>query len=475
MDDAPLLAFPLPPPVDRNTTTWYPGSLPQVGGVDRAWFSETPPPPVRKPVPQQWQRWFSDAERRHAESGAVFRGSDMFKAWNAALAPDPCKNAVLRDAPGALFVYDPPDGKAQPPFRFLPDVTAPDTMVTNQFGWRGGPVSFQRAPHTVRIVFVGASTVVSSHHMPHSFPEFVGYFLDRWAKARRLDVHFEVLNAARESVGSTGIAAIVRQEVAPIRPDLVVYYEGGNQFQIDAMVRELPQRPPAEERLAGPFAWALKDMAIWSALARRIQAMTGLVGRLAGGTELPKPAYKLEWPDGLDEDKPDITRRDLPVNLSVILGDLDQMRSDLAKVDAELAISSFMLMVRDGMVLHPIRNRYLLDQLNTLYWPFTYRDLERLATFQNRVLAAYAAAHHLPFLDIAGTMPFDPDLFFDVVHKTYAGERMQGWVTFLLLAPLIEQKLASGAWPKTVPRMPATHPAFATPPRLISVNCPRNG
>jgi hypothetical protein len=255
----------------------------------------------------------------------------------------------------------------------------------------------------------------------------------------------------------------------------VVYYEGGNQFRIDEMVRDLPQPPPDEKRLAGPFAWMLKDMAIWSALARRIQAMTGLVGQLAGGTELPKPAYKLEWPDGLDEDKPDITRRDLPVNLSVILGDLDQMRSDLAKVDAELAISSFMLMVRDGMVLHPIRNRYLLDQLNTLYWPFTYRDLERLATFQNRVLAAYAAAYQLPFLDIVGTMPFDPDLFFDVVHKTYAGERMQGWVTFLLLVPLIEQKLASGAWPKPVPQMPATHPAFATPPRLISVNCPRNG
>ena len=92
-----------------------------------------------------------------------------------------------------------------------------------------------------------------------------------------------------------------------------------------------------------------------------------------------------------------------------------------------------MWMVRDGMVLDPVRHRYALDQLNRRYFPFTYRDLERLAAFQNRVLAAYARAHGLPFVDVAATMPFDPNLFFDAVHKTYPGERLQGWVTFLLL------------------------------------------
>jgi hypothetical protein len=53
-------------------------------------------------------------------------------------------------------------------------------------------------------------------------------------------------------------------------------------------------------------------------------------------------------------------------------------------------------------------------------------------------------------------MPFDPNLFFDAVHKTYAGERMQTWVTFMHLVPLIEQRLASGAWPKPVPQMAAS-------------------
>jgi hypothetical protein len=473
MDDVPLLAFPLPLPVGPDTAASHLDSLPRVAGVERAWFFDAPPAPPRKAVPEQWQRWYREAERRHAETGSMFRGGDMFKAWNTALVRDPCDHVMLRDAPGALFVYDPPDGKAQPPFRFLPDATAPDTLVTNAFGWRGGPVPFQRRPRTVRIVFLGASTVVSSHHMPHSFPEFVGHFLQRWGKARGLDVRFEVLNAARESISSAGIAAIVRQEVAPIHPDLVVYYEGGNQFQLGSMVRDLPSRPAPEERApTGALSRALKHAAAWSALARRVQAAAGLLDQADGG-EPPKPAYKLEWPAGLDENEPDIARADLPLNLGVILGDLDRMRNDLDKVGAELAISSFIWMVRDGMVLDPLRHRSALAQLNVSYFPFAYRDLERMAAFQNRVLAAYAKAHGLPFLDVAAIMPFDPNLFFDAVHKTYPGERLQGWLTFLLLVPLMEQRLASGAWPKPPPPMPEAHPAFAVPPRLIVVGCPK--
>jgi hypothetical protein len=476
MDNVPLLALPLPLPVGPDTAASHLDTLPQVAGVDRRWFFETPPPlPNRKPVPDQWERWHREIERRHAATGAEFRGGDMFKAWNAALVRDPCHSSFFRGAPGALFVYDPPDGKTQPPFRFLPDATAPDTMVTNAFGWRGGPVPFARGPRSIRIVFVGASTVVSSHHMPHSFPEFVGHFLDLWGKARHPDLRFEVLNAARESIGSTAIAAIVRQEVTPLRPDLVVYYEGGNQFQLETLVHDLPPRPTPEDR-APPsvVAVGLHGLADYSALARRVEAMTGILDRPAGGAEWPKPPYKIDWPAGLNENAPDISRSDLPLHLDTILRDLDQIRTDLAQVDGELAISSFMWMVRDGMVLDPVRNRYALDQLNVGYFPFTYRDLARMAAFQNRVFAAYARGHGLPFIDVAGAMPFDPSLFFDAVHKTYPGERLQGWVTFLELVPIIEQRLASGAWPKPAPRMPASHPAFAAPPRLITFACDIN-
>ena len=87
-----------------------------------------------------------------------------------------------------------------------------------------------------------------------------------------------------------------------------------------------------------------------------------------------------------------------------------------------------MWMVKDGLVLDPVRHKYILEQLNIGNYPFRYRDLERLATFQNRVFAKYAAVHGLPFVDVAGNMPFDPDLFVDAVHTNYAGIRLAAWV-----------------------------------------------
>lgn len=39
--------------------------------------------------------------------------------------------------PGQLWVYDPIDGKPTPPYRYPPDSTQPNGLVTNQMGWRG--------------------------------------------------------------------------------------------------------------------------------------------------------------------------------------------------------------------------------------------------------------------------------------------------------------------------------------------------
>jgi len=66
-----------------------------------------------------------------------------------------------------------------------------------------------------------------------------------------------------------------------------------------------------------------------------------------------------------------------------------------------------MWLVKDGMVLDPIRGRIIWEYLNIYHFPFRYRDIERLTAFQNRVFAKYAAAHGLPFIDVAGRMPFD--------------------------------------------------------------------
>ena len=153
MDDMPLFAFPLPLAVGHDTAASHVNSLPRVAGVERAWFYDKVPPPPRQPVPEQWQRWYDDLERKHAETGSMFRGGDMFKVWNTALAPDPCAHVMLRDAPGALFVFDPPDGKPLPPFRFLPSVTNArnDGDQRVRLARRTGGLRAQPAQHPHRV------------------------------------------------------------------------------------------------------------------------------------------------------------------------------------------------------------------------------------------------------------------------------------------------------------------------------------
>lgn len=439
-------------------------------GVQREWFFSDPPGlSNRGAPPDDWITLYKSLEHPRALPDAQrMVPSDAFKAWNTAFLGDPCLHPVLRQAPGHLFVYDQPDGSRFPMFRFLPDVTLPDGLVTNQIGWRGRPIEVPRGDRTVRIVFVGASTVVDAHDYPFSHSDFVGHWLNLWAESQDLNVRFEVLNAARESVKSTDIAAIVHDEVLSVRPDLVLYYEGGNQFDLTSMVDDLPPRTVRPtQRKAAPLL--LQQASRYSALMGRVEAAVSLVGRDWESREWPKPTYHLTWPPGLDEFDPDLSYPRLPVNLNTVQHDLERIRTDLSSVGAELAVSSFFWLVKDGMKLDPVKGRYALQQLNVGYYPFRYRDLERLAAFQNRVFAKYAASHGLTFVDLAHDMPFDPDLFTDAVHFSYGGTQLRAWIILQHLIPVVEKHLSEGTWPRPMPPDAAPLPRFT--PRKITFDC----
>src|SRR5205823_124911 len=197
----------------------------------RKWFYSDPLPlPNRREPPEGWMKLF-DYYKDHPSSHSEFQPIDNFKVWNSAFVGDPCAHRFLRLAPGKLYVYDPPDGSKSPPYRFYPNVTLPDRLVTNQIGWRGRPIEVPRRDKTVRIVFVGASTTVDGHNLPFSYPEFIGHWLNVWAKSKGLDVRFEVMNAGRESVVSTDIAEVVISEALTLRPDIDVYNVGAHEIR----------------------------------------------------------------------------------------------------------------------------------------------------------------------------------------------------------------------------------------------------
>jgi hypothetical protein len=98
--------------------------------------------------------------------------------------------------------------------------------------------------------------------------------------------------------------------------------------------------------------------------------------------------------------------------------------------------------------------------INTTYWPYSYAHIRRYLDFKTRALRKYAAAHQLDFVDVADSFPRDPRLFADAIHPTRAGTRLQAWMVFNALVPIVERGIAAGQWPRPATLHLSRHPAF---------------
>jgi hypothetical protein len=372
----------------------YVRQLPVAAGVDREWF--TTPFPERPRVPPDPD--LNARARRYADLGE----SPNYE-WNSKFASRAaCRDnhndvAEILNRLDDIYVFDPPDASESPTYRFLRNANYPGGLRTNAFGWRGSDIPLNKPPSTVRLAFVGASTTVGPHAEPYSYPEAVGAWLNQWASERHPRLVFETINAGREGINSRSIQAIVRQEIAPVQPDLVVYYEGSNQFwPADFIMTPLPVRSQTSTAQATTAAY-------YSATARRVES---LVRRASvAGVEPPKPSIAVDWPRDLDERDPELAHPKMPVELPRILADLETIRQTLEVQGSHLAITSFEWLVYPGMTLDPQRDAFLFDYLNTKYWPYSYAHMRRFLDFQNRVFRKYAATHHLDFIDVAAGVP----------------------------------------------------------------------
>lgn len=420
-------------------------------GVNRQWFFSDPPVPAPKPPRPEL-----DALTEAYSNPTV--GKFARRAWNLNFVLDQARSRqsywdFLKQVHTPLRVFDPPGHSAYPRYRMLPDdphaeAWTSGTFATNNLGYRGPDLERAKPAGVFRIVFVGASTTIDHYSFPLSFTDYVGHYLNRWAEARGLKVRFEAVNAAREGLQSGDLAAVVDQEVRFLAPDIVVYKEGANQFGAGKRLLRvsgapLPQVPP-QFLLTG----VLED---WPGMrhSAAIRSLRQLASRWLTVGEPAKPAYSLDWPAGLDEQVPDLSSADLPLDLPKILSDLGHIKNSLDAVGAGFAVSSFTWMAEEGLRLNTSkpneRALYWYLNGNEVLWPLRYRDVRRLADFQNRVFQRFAAARGAGFVDLDRLFPRDPALFIDGIHISYAGIKLHGWITFLQLLPMVEQRLAAGA------------------------------
>lgn len=431
--------------------------VPLANGVDSAWFALDPEPrPATKADAELDRRYW--AARGHElpsvyEWNLQFIRSVLCERDRSAHPYLAAQFLALDD----LYVFEPGGGTPYPTYRFLRNAHYPSGLVTNVYGWRGPDVPLNKPAGRIRIAFVGASTTLDAHGDPFSYPEHVGRWLHEWSSVRHPSVTFDVVNAGREGILSNSIAAVVREELMPVRPDLVVYYEGANQFWPNNFVTR-----PVVQILRVLNPGTVVDR--YSAIGVRVRQ---LIDRPASGVEPHKPPIVVDWPSDLDEGHPSLADPRLPVQLPQIIGDLDRMRADLAGVHGTLMPSSFVWLVDPGLVLDARRDALVYRELNERYWPFSYAHMRRFVDFENRAFRTYAQTRGLPFNDLDAVYPRDPRLFVDSVHMTPAGVKLKAWIVFQHLVSELDRRLLSGALPVPDPGGRTTHPAFPDTTRRL--------
>ena len=438
----------------------YVSALPVADGVRREWFDRAPDPLPRPPLSPEL------AVVARQVSSTV--SSEMFKQWNTRLIQDRvCSgDPFFSRFPGFAFSFQPSEPTAHPPYRYLSSVATPYGLVTNQFGFRGHEIAADKPAGVIRVAVVGASTAVGSHSQAFSYPEFLEPWLNLWAQQEAPGVRVEVINAGREGIMSTDIAAIVRLEVMPLEPDVILYHEGGNQFSFRNLIEEagepivVPAALSANSRVPGVDRFALM---------RRLDVAVRRIG-MGSGAEPHKPRYTLKWPASVDERHPDPDAPALPLDLPRVVRDLDDIRRSAEVGGAELALTSFIWMVKDGLVVDPVNDAYYFKMLNLAHWPARYADILRMADFQNRVLRAYADVRHVPFLDVSAQFPREMALFGDPVHMTLDGDRLRAWIMFQGLVPMLRAGIAAHRLPRAG-RAPLHAAAAAVPLTRDPLTC----
>ena len=460
LDGLPVLAWRLPAasrtprPSSRDTADlrYLPG-IPLAPGVNLAWYPLDPPP--HSPIPM------TPAISARYEHYKTIDPDGSFFVWNrVGLQAKLCSQetapayAVYDD----FFVFDPPDGSPLPLYRYPSRIQPPGWFPTNQFGWRGPAVGFNKPPGTIRIVFLGSSKTIDPYGVPFSHIEFIGEWLTRWLRDRNPQLRVEVINTARAGIDENAIAAILRDEVLPLEPDLVVD-DGGNNFAPRLLLPGAAQALPRPARASGDQIPWPSDR--YSAISQRLHFLT-IKRAHRDGSEPPKPTVTLEWPSDVDELHPDISKSPLPMRVDLLLGYYDEMRTTLEAQGGTLALPSWIFMARDGLTLDLSRDLTLFNDLNWAYYPLSYAQLRRAADFDNRVFRAYAERHHLLFIDAAAGWPLDPELFGDAVHMTRQGLRLEAWKYLQAIVGWLGPRIDSGALPRPMQHPRDRHPAFPT-------------
>jgi hypothetical protein len=426
------------------------------GGFDVSWYTADPPQYDRSSKFSPPADWAAAVKNYRQAIGRQDYTEIEFKfLYNDKWLEEACakRDATptlrqFRRYPGFVYSFASPDGSTKPEYRMVPRGWDSEITYFNNFGFRGPDIEPRKPDRVIRVAFLGASAL--SNGWPYTSSEYAVSFLRLWAQAQHLDVDFDLINASRGGIDSTASAQIMRYEVAPLRPDIVVYYQGARTIasaEVKAIVRDVDGKPftardAAERRLSTvPENLPLEQ---YSALARRIYELVNR--RTAGIAEPTKPPHKLSF--DLKQTDPDLDAKDLPFGLTRQIADVVDIEGITKSIGAQFAVASSIALAQDGLRLDPDRDRLILSALNVDLAPLTYAEIRDAVDFENAVYRKLAKRENFAFLHLDSHFPQDPSYFWDMVHQYGNAFRLEGWVMAQLLAPYILKAVSEGSLPR---------------------------
>jgi lysophospholipase L1-like esterase len=265
----------------------------------------------------------------------------------------------------------------------------------NSLGFRGEEFSFDKSPHSVRIVALGGSTTFCSEVSSNS--STWSSRLQELLQSRYPQVKTEVINAGFPGYTIKSSKLHLQARVLPLKPDIVLFYHAYNDMVQDSYT--LAKNQGLARLGSGSKQGFIEYLSKYSTLVSLVDMNF---------------SYRIEKDTGkLTTLPPQMPNR--------FIGYLKEIHNLCQENNCQLVLSAFVVKFRKNQQLeHQIRNAGLaLHQmpfmtLNTLYAGF---DL------YNRAIESYATRNSLPFIADMDTIPGDNIHFFDSIHFTDEGTK----------------------------------------------------
>ncbi len=379
-----------------------------------------------------------------------------------------CQNAIYyycdfkKAGAGYLIAFQSPDEGVIPIYRIRPNYYGQGgQIVYSNYGFLGKDIKLLKPKNTIRLAFLGASTT------ENSYPAYLTHFLNLWAKKKNLNIDFEMINAGRGGTSSDTMEKVLEYEVKFFEPDLVFYYEGANNFWA---IHNLLVKKNNTENYTKPKQFMKESYLPLESISALIKRVYQLIFKSnpAYGYEPEKPDYdksKWNWSVGSNQ----LNDETLPLNLKKQINNVKGIKKITDEIDSELFVTSFLLMVKDKMKLDRVRHKYIFENLNFDFWPFTYKDMDYLSNLQNQFFKKAAQSYGAQYIPLAEKFIYDPDFFSDPVHMLDEGTKLQAWIMFQEILPWLEKKIQTGQLPKKSKMNLTSHPYLDQPIRKIKL------